>query len=189
MNDLNGTLKSEIEEIKLARSELDREIIENLKVKLTIDTINLSERTEKASNVGVATVVGYLGAFMTYFFIFYYGTQIMRGVIEEKTNRIIEVIVSSVKPFQLMMGKVLGIGAVGLTQFALWVLLTMAISTGLTIVFGIDKQPQPIAIDQLADIFNSCFECHIDRTQWLTCFLVIYHPLYITSGNDDANTF
>lgn len=165
LNDLNQALKSEIEEIKLARSGLDREIIENLKVNLSIDTVNLSEGTEKESNVAVATVVGYLGAFMTYFFIFYYGTQIMRGVIEEKTNRIIEVIVSSVKPFQLMMGKVLGIGAVGLTQFALWVLLTMAISTGLTFVFGIDTQSQPIAMDQIADLSEAEMAKSNDKAQ------------------------
>src|SRR5690606_30744416 len=58
-----------------------------------------------------------------------YGTQVMRGIIEEKTNRIIEVIISSVRPFQLMMGKILGIGAVGLTQFLMWIILTTAISS------------------------------------------------------------
>jgi len=146
INDLNSALKSEIEEIKLSRSGLDKKVIDDLKVSINIDTINLSEGTEKQSNVGVATAIGYLGAFMTYFFIFYYGTQIMRGVIEEKTNRIIEVIVSSVKPFQLMMGKVLGIGAVGLTQFALWVLLTFGISSGLTLAFGLDIQPQTTSL-------------------------------------------
>ena len=152
INDLRGTLKSRIENLKLDRSGLDREVIDNLRVDLGIDTVNLSEGQEKESNVGVATVVGYLGAFMTYFFIFYYGTQIMRGVIEEKTNRIIEVIVSSVKPFQLMMGKVLGIGAVGLTQFALWVILTMAISTSLALVFGFEPETQSLATSQVGDV-------------------------------------
>ena len=154
MNDLRNTVRREIEEIKLDRSGLDREIIDNLKVSIDIDTVNLSAGIEKESNVGVATVVGYLGAFMIYFFIFYYGTQIMRGVIEEKTNRIIEVMVSSVKPFQLMMGKVIGIGAVGLTQFALWVLLTMAISTGLAGIFGIETSSQMTEVNEAVEMSN-----------------------------------
>jgi ABC-2 type transport system permease protein len=66
---------------------------------------------------------------LIYFFIFLFGSQVMRGVIEEKTNRIVEVIISSVKPFQLMMGKITGIGLVGLTQFLLWVILTGTIVT------------------------------------------------------------
>ena len=141
-----------IEEIKLDRSGLDREVIENLKVSLDISTINLSEGKETESNVGVATVVGYLAAFMTYFFIFYYGTQILRGVIEEKTNRIIEVIVSSVKPFQLMMGKILGIGFVGLTQFVLWAVLTTAVSSGIFYAFGITELDTSNQLNQTMDI-------------------------------------
>ncbi len=152
VNNLKSTLKSEIEEIKLDRSGLYRVVIDNLKVSIDIDTINLSEGTEKESNVGVATAVGYIGAFMTYFFIFYYGTQILRGVIEEKTSRIIEVIVSSVKPFQLMMGKVLGIGAVGLTQFGLWALLTIIISTSLTFAFGVELEQPPAGVNQVVDM-------------------------------------
>ncbi|MDA0195510.1 MAG: ABC transporter permease [Bacteroidetes bacterium] len=152
VNDLKNVLRDVIEEIKLDRSGLDKQVIENLKVSLDISTINLREGKETESNVGVATVVGYLGAFMTYFFIFYYGTQILRGVIEEKTNRIIEVIVSSVKPFQLMMGKILGIGFVGLTQFVLWVILTAAVSSGIFYAFGITKSDPGNQINQTMDI-------------------------------------
>ena len=69
---------------------------------------------------------------LIYFFIFMFGSQVMRGVIEEKTSRIVEVIISSVRPFQLMMGKIIGVGLVGLTQFLLWVVLTFAIVTAVT---------------------------------------------------------
>jgi ABC-2 type transport system permease protein len=72
----------------------------------------------------VKIVVGVLLAFLVFMAVFMFGSQVMRGVMEEKTSRIVEVIVCSVKPFQLMMGKVVGIGLVGLTQFALWVLLS-----------------------------------------------------------------
>jgi len=75
-------------------------------------------------------IVGLVFGILIYFFIFMYSVQVMRGVIEEKTNRIIEVMISSVKPFQLMMGKIIGVGAVGLTQFALWILLTLVLALG-----------------------------------------------------------
>lgn len=77
----------------------------------------------KRGNSGVAYAVGYGAAFLIYITLFIYGAMVMRGVMEEKTNRIAEVIVSSVKPFQLMMGKIIGIGAVGLTQFLMWIIL------------------------------------------------------------------
>ena len=73
--------------------------------------------------------IGMMAGVLIYMFIFLYGVQVMRGVIEEKTNRIIEVIISSVKPFQLMMGKILGIALVSLTQFILWVGLTLALTS------------------------------------------------------------
>jgi ABC-2 type transport system permease protein len=81
----------------------------------------------KQSTVGFA--VGYISSFAIYITILIYGTMVMRGVSEEKTNRIAEIIISSVKPFQLMMGKILGIGAVGLTQFFLWIVLIIIFSS------------------------------------------------------------
>ena len=71
--------------------------------------------------------LAYLSGFMMYMLVFMFGAQVMRGVIEEKTSRIVEVIISSVKPIQLMLGKIIGIALVGLTQFAIWILLTLAI--------------------------------------------------------------
>lgn len=84
-------------------------------------------KTIRASNQGLATVVGFISSFLIYLLTFIYGAMVMRGVMEEKTNRIAEVIVSSVKPFQLMMGKITGIGSVGLTQFVLWIVLMGAL--------------------------------------------------------------
>jgi ABC-2 type transport system permease protein len=78
---------------------------------------------------GVAYAIGYISSFAIYITILIYGTMVMRGVSEEKTNRIAEIIISSVKPFQLMMGKIIGIGAVGLTQFILWIMLIILFST------------------------------------------------------------
>ena len=80
-------------------------------------------------NATVNYVVGFVSGILIYITMFIFGAMVMRGVMEEKTNRIAEVMVSSVKPFQLMMGKILGIAAVGLTQFLLWVILIMSLST------------------------------------------------------------
>jgi ABC-2 type transport system permease protein len=86
-------------------------------------------------------ILAMFSGILIYFFIFMFGAQVMRGVIEEKTNRIIEVIISSVKPFQLMMGKITGIGLVGLTQFLLWVILTGTIVTIATSSFSMKIKP------------------------------------------------
>jgi ABC-2 type transport system permease protein len=85
-------------------------------------------KTAKASNSSMSFLFGYISGFLIYLLTFIYGAMVMRGVMEEKTNRIAEVIVSSVKPFQLMMGKITGIGAVGLTQFLLWIVLLVGLA-------------------------------------------------------------
>lgn len=85
-----------------------------------------------ADNAGVARWIGYGAAFLIYITLFVYGAMVMRGVSEEKTNRIAEVMISSVKPFQLMIGKIVGIGAVGLTQFLMWIILVITFSTIIT---------------------------------------------------------
>lgn len=127
--ELEQMLKRRIEDIKLERSGIDKEKLAGIKTKVNINTINISSAGEKEGDTGIATGAGYIASLLIYFFIFMYGIQVMRGVIEEKSNRIVEVIVSSVRPFQLMMGKIIGVGAVGLTQFLLWTVLSMAIYT------------------------------------------------------------
>jgi ABC-2 type transport system permease protein len=84
-------------------------------------------RTEVETNTGIQTGIGFVSGLLLFLFVMMFCTQVMQGIIEEISNRIIEVIVSSVKPFQIMMGKILGIAAVGLTQFVLWIVLTFAI--------------------------------------------------------------
>jgi ABC-2 type transport system permease protein len=88
------------------------------------EAIEKSKEGENGKS-GIAYAVGYTSSILIYITILIYGTMVMRGVSEEKTNRIAEIIISSVKPFQLMMGKIIGIGAVGLTQFFMWILLVI----------------------------------------------------------------
>ncbi len=122
-------VKRQLRDIKLERSSISRETLDMLEADVDINTINLTEGgSEQEGSAGVASAVGYVSAFLIYMFIFLYGAQVMRGVIEEKTSRIVEVIISSVRPFQLMMGKIIGVASVGLTQFMLWVLFTLVIA-------------------------------------------------------------
>jgi ABC-2 type transport system permease protein len=113
---------------KLLILNIPPETINALKTNVSLKTIKLEEGGFKEQKlVDVKRGVGYVAGFLIYFFIFFFGVQVMRGVIEEKTNRILEVIITSVRPFQLMMGKIVGIACVGLTQFLAWVILTMGI--------------------------------------------------------------
>jgi len=105
------------------------QILESTKTKVNIQTITISGSGEKESDIGINMALGYIFGLMIYMFIFLFGAQVMRGVIEEKTNRIVEVMISSVKPFQLMMGKVLGIALVVLTQISFWIILTVVLIT------------------------------------------------------------
>jgi ABC-2 type transport system permease protein len=103
------------------------------KTNIKIETIKLGEEGKAVkSSTEIAMAIGYVAGFLIYMFVFIYGTMVMRGVMEEKSNRIVEVIISSVKPFQLLFGKIVGIGLVGLTQITIWVTLGIAIATGMS---------------------------------------------------------
>lgn len=135
---LERLLKNEIEDIKLNESGIDKEKLDKIKTTIHLNVINITESGEKEGDVTMATITGYASAFLIYFFIFLYGVQTLRGVIEEKTSRIVEIIISSVKPFQLMMGKIIGIGAVGLTQLILWIVLTFIIQQAALTFYNLD---------------------------------------------------
>ena len=135
-NDLNKY----VEDKKLAAYNVPdiKKMVDAARTHIKVTTIKLDEKGNEAlTSSEMATVIGALATFLIYMFIFMYGVQVMRGVVEEKTSRIVEVIISSVKPFELMMGKIIGIALVGLTQFLLWILLTYIISQAVGItMFG-----------------------------------------------------
>ncbi|SDE97281.1 ABC-2 type transport system permease protein [Dyadobacter soli] len=135
-SDIENVIEKEIEDIKLAEAGITHKILEDSRVNVSSETISLSEEGEKTSSSGAATVIGGICAFLIYMSVFIYGTQVMRGITEEKTSRIVEVIISSVKPFQLMLGKIIGVALVGLTQFILWILLTTAVTSATTAIIG-----------------------------------------------------
>lgn len=124
-------LENEFESMKLAHAGIDPEVLRATQTKINIQSIRLqNDGNTQTDYPEVSMALGIFGGIMIYFFVFLFGAQVMRGVMEEKTNRIVEIIISSVKPFQLMMGKIIGIALVGLTQFSIWIILTAAIVTG-----------------------------------------------------------
>ncbi|MDA9120575.1 ABC transporter permease [Flavobacteriales bacterium] len=128
---IENIIENDIEKFKLAKSGIDQATIEAAKTNIRLVTTKLDEVGEESkSNTELSMIIGMFSGILIYMFIFLYGVQVMRGVIEEKTSRIIEVIISSVKPFELMMGKILGIALVGLTQFLLWMVLSSTLISG-----------------------------------------------------------
>jgi ABC-2 type transport system permease protein len=127
---IESSLEKEIEKQKLMTYNIQNldEIMKNVETKVSIQTIKIDDSGKvKETSTGIAMALAYLSGFLMYMLVFIFGAQVMRGVIEEKTSRVVEVIVSSVKPIQLMMGKIIGIALVGLTQFLIWVFLTVGI--------------------------------------------------------------
>lgn len=136
---VNMTLKKQIESDKLATFNIPnlKEIIKESKINFNIQTIKWGDDgSEKQSSSVVASITGVIFTMLIYMFIMIYGAMVMQGVMEEKTNRIIEIMISSVKPFDLMMGKIIGIGFVGLTQVFLWAIMTLILITGGSFLVG-----------------------------------------------------
>jgi len=131
-------------------------ILKNIRSDVQITSIKISEGgSEQKSFTEAYMIAGLVFSILIYMFIFMFGAQVMRGVIEEKTNRIVEVIVSSVKPFQLMMGKIIGVAMVGLTQFVLWILFTGIIITAVQQAFPEKfKLQEPTAMMQMNQEIN-----------------------------------
>jgi ABC-2 type transport system permease protein len=130
---IENSIESDIAEYKLYDIGVNAEAIERIRksAHVSLVTKKIDEiGDESDSSTELSMIVGMFSGILIYMFIFLYGVQVMRGVIEEKTSRIIEVIISSVKPFELMMGKIVGIALVGLTQFLLWTILSGTLITG-----------------------------------------------------------
>jgi ABC-2 type transport system permease protein len=124
LSKIKFTLEKEINAAKYIAAGIDEQKLNSIKTNVDIRTRDLQN---KETSSGITTGIGFAGGLLIYMFIFIYGAMVMRGVMEEKMSRIVEVIISSVKPFQLMMGKIIGVAMVGLTQFLLWVILSKAV--------------------------------------------------------------
>lgn len=142
---IGSTISKMIYNVILSKNKVDLNVIKDAEVNSRIHV--LTEKLEasgksKKTDTGLSMAIGIGAGVLIYMFIFLYGTQVMRGVMEEKTSRIVEVILSSVKPFHFMMGKIIGVALVGLTQFLLWVILTFTLYgvATITILQNIDMK-------------------------------------------------
>ena len=125
---VQAEIEKVLEKEKLRVNAVDPEVYASIKTSLKLQLFDIDKLGEESKDQELA-IVGFFLGYIMFFFVFLYAVQVMRGVMEEKTNRIVEVLISSVKPFQLMMGKIVGIALVGFTQFLLWIVLTGVLAT------------------------------------------------------------
>jgi ABC-2 type transport system permease protein len=150
IGNLEGMLENQIRELKMQKFNVDQKILDSLKTDVPIESLNVADAgEEKKSNSAVLLGVGVGCGILMYMFIFIYGAQIMQGIIEEKTSKVVEVIVSSVRPFQLMMGKIIGLASVGLLQFFIWIVLITTLSSVVLAYFGV-QMPQQQMMQEVA---------------------------------------
>jgi ABC-2 type transport system permease protein len=126
---LTEKIEQEMNEIatsnSMIKNHIDTALLRSIKSDISLNSLEITDKGANKSDLGASIGVAIACSILIYVSLFIYGAQVMRGVIEEKTSRIIEVIISSVKPFQLMLGKIIGVGLVGLTQFGAWIVLSI----------------------------------------------------------------
>lgn len=137
---ISSVMEKEIRNQKLMAKGVDPEIVSAVKTDVNLSVMRMDEKgNEKETFTEVQFTLGVILAMLVCSFIVFFGGQVMQGVSEEKNNRIIEVIISSVKPFQLMMGKIIGVSLVALTQFVLWIVLTLVLYFGFSAYLGLSN--------------------------------------------------
>ncbi|MDE0471371.1 MAG: ABC transporter permease [Ekhidna sp.] len=180
-------IASQLRDIKLTMAGLTDEQLEKLKTDVSIASYNLSDTgDEKKSDSAVTFGLGYATGFLIYIFLIAYGSQVMQGVIEEKSGKIVEVIVSTVKSFHMMIGKVVGVASVGIAQFTIWIILIGIVFTIAGTVLGLDlSQAQQAELSSVSggpsdDILSSFFS--INWTQIALIFLFYFLGGYLLYG-------
>lgn len=152
---INSQLEKALKSYKMEKFGISPGMIDSIDTRINIVSQKVTESGEtQKTSTELYTMVGMALAFAIYMFIFLYGVQVMKGVIQEKTNRIVEIVVSSVKPFQLMMGKVVGIALVGLTQLLIWLILSGGLIMLISVVIGADAI-DPEAMKEISSSGNA----------------------------------
>lgn len=170
---IEDKVAARVEEYKIKAAGYSGDVMRGFKTKVSLDQKEVAfsktgelVETDKKNSAAIATIIGFVSGFLIYIILIVYGTMIMRSVMEEKTSRIVEVIISSVKPFQLMMGKILGVSAVGLTQMVIWIVLTIVLTSVAGMFLNVDpaaaqtamnpmQQPQSVeSMSQSTEVFS-----------------------------------
>ena len=194
---LQNAIRDKIREYKIQEMNLDSEQLDNLYTQVTIDPEPLTKREDEDQVGGdnpspftsvVGAIIGGVMGFAMYMIVFINGMMVMRSVMEEKMNRVVEVMISSVKPFYLMMGKIIGVGAVGLTQIIIWLILIPLIAMGANLIFGFDSQ-QAVMDSAVSDINPEDMELMASQLMaelravnwWLIvpCFILFFFGGYV----------
>jgi len=193
--EIRDQVENILREAQLRNAGIDLETLKNIQPNVKITSLEITEEgSEQESNAGIAMGIGMFSSIMIYLTLFIYGSQVMRGVIEEKNNRVVEIIISSVKPFQLMLGKIVGIGLVGLTQFLLWIILSGALFTAGGL-FLANQMPDTFSSEELSSLSSSVPSssiaqgsmlsdlqgsmANIDFPYLITCFLIFFIGGYL----------
>ena len=172
VNELTGALEKTLFQYNLTQKGIDKAEIDSARPKITLQMENFTgEKTSEFDNV-MKIAIGGVAGYLIFMFIIIYGNMIMRSVIEEKTNRIVEIIISSIKPFQLMLGKIIGTSLAGLTQFAIWLVIGGVLFALAPSLFQVDT---PTATQAMATT-----ESHSEISNIIAA---LYHfPFLETSG-------
>ena len=183
---VRSTLADTIESAHLASMGIPnlQQMVDKAHVDVDVRSIKLSEEGEKESSTDLAMGLGLVLSLFTYMFVLMYGAMIMNSVIEEKTNRIVEVIVSSCRPFQLMLGKIIGVGLVGLTQMAIWLALFVIVGIIAGGALGISSMGSPEAMAAAGASADTGVMDGIMKELYSINFLpiILYFILYFLGG-------
>ncbi|GLR17648.1 ABC transporter permease [Portibacter lacus] len=209
---ISRSVRSKIKDYKIVQLGIDPSQLDKLNTDITLDPEPISADVEDSTSDStfVRAILGGAMGYIMFFIIIIYGMMVMRSVMEEKINRIVEIMISSVKPFQMMLGKILGVGAVGLTQIIIWTVLIMVLSTVAYSILGIDPQemselaanganlPAEMENSTAAEISNIFVE--LGKVNWLMIIplfiiyfiggYIIYTSLFAAVGSaigDDLN--
>ena len=183
---LSNIINEAIELYRVNFNNIDISTYKSIKTKINLDVVDIENKENR--NIQRKAFVGIALALFIYGFIFLYSVQVMRGVIEEKTNRIVEVIISSVSAFELMIGKIIGVGLVGITQFIIWAIVTMIMSITIFPLLIIDKFDPSLQMnsDELVnnsfkiDPNNEAIQFIINELQW--SYLILFFILFFLGG-------
>ena len=154
MQDINKMLENKVNVLKLKEAGIDSQTIRDLHINISANQETFKGQETSKMSSGLKLIFGGAAGYLLFMFIIIYGNMIMRSVIEEKTSRVIEVIISSVKPRTLLLGKILGTTLAGITQFMIWVVLILVLTTAVSSVFGLDMgaaSPSQQVIDQTVE--------------------------------------
>lgn len=181
---INRRFTETVNKIRMLQLNISEEAQEKMQQNIELQYTSLNNEEEKDGYAAAAGIAGMIMGFAIYISLFFYGTMIMKGVQEEKTNRIVEVLTSSVKPFQLLMGKIVGVGAVGLTQFILWILLIFLINLFVLPVLGITMADNTTSVNmQGTEMDPDSIQAMVHSLRDLPFTqIVILFPIYFLGG-------